>query len=167
MMGGRPPIYSKALADAFLERVEKGERIKVICTTDGMPSWPTVQSWIRKNPTFAARYAHTRASSAEALEHEAIEESYGATDKDSAAAARVRVDTLKWAAAKRNPRLYADKMLHTGADGEGPIQHKLALDYSQLEPHEMTQLLALIEKATPRAKLEGPVIEGEVSDDSE
>ena len=41
---------------------------------------------------------------------------------------------------------------------------KLSLDYSRLEPHEMTQLLALISKATPgRAEENEPLmIEGEV-----
>lgn len=164
---GRRPIYTDAVAEAFLQRVERGERIKQICAEDGMPSWTTVSSWLRNRPTFAMQYARARQASAEALEHEALEQSYLANDKDSAAAARVRVETLKWAAAKRNPRLYADKLLHTGGDGEGPIAHKVAQDYSLLTGPEMAQLLALIEKATPkhqRQQLEGPVIEGEVEE---
>jgi hypothetical protein len=49
---------------------------------------------------------------------------------------------------------------------EGPIAVKLSLDYSRLEPHEMTQLLALIEKAQPRAPAEPLMIDGEVEDGS-
>ena len=49
---------------------------------------------------------------------------------------------------------------------DGPVAVKLSLDYSRLAPHEMTQLLALIEKATPgRAEENEPLmIEGEVED---
>jgi hypothetical protein len=62
-----------------------------------------------KNEVFARAYAHAREESAESLEAEALKVSRSATDKDSAAAARVYADTLKWAAAKRDPKRYSER----------------------------------------------------------
>ena len=47
-----------------------------------------------------------------------IEETYEpVADLADAAARRLRVDRLKWAAGKRNPKTHGDKLLHTGAQG--------------------------------------------------
>ena len=52
---------------------------------------------------------------------------------------------------------------------EGPIAVKLSLDYSLLEPNEMVQLRALIEKAMPRQTEESELlmIEGEAAADEQ
>ncbi len=34
---------------------------------------------------------------------------------------RLRVDTRKWLLAKALPKIYGDKVQHTGSDGEGPV----------------------------------------------
>jgi hypothetical protein len=61
-------------------------------------------------------------------------------DYENVQRARLRVDTRKWMAGKLLPKVYGDKMLHTGADGEGPVQVKLALDYSRYTPEQLVQL---------------------------
>ena len=77
------------------------------------------------------------------------------------------MDARKWIAGKLKPKKYGDKLLHSGGDGEGPVAVKLALDYSLLTPHEMVQMLALIEKAMPKGieASEGPTIEGEAMEE--
>jgi hypothetical protein len=118
--------------------------------------------------SFAAQYARVRSASAEALEHAAIEETYEpVADLADAAARRLRVDTLKWAAGKRNPKTHGDKLLHTGADGESAVAVKLALDYTLLNTAELLQLQRLIEKATPKPAGDPLQIEGEVIEESE
>jgi hypothetical protein len=107
---GRPLSYTPEVADELCERVEAGEPIKQICRDAGMPDWKTLLRWRRKVPEFATQYAHAREASAESLELAAIEESEKAVDSNTAAAARVRVDTLKWAAAKRHPRVYGERI---------------------------------------------------------
>jgi hypothetical protein len=92
--------------------IEEGATVREIEATEGMPSWPTLRRWLRNNEEFRTQYAHAREASAEALELRMMDEAQTATDRDSAAAARVRVDTLKWIAAKRNPKVYGDKMQH-------------------------------------------------------
>jgi hypothetical protein len=148
-IGRYGPIYTKDLATAFLERVDKGEHVMQICARPDMPCWRTIQNWRRKNPSFAASYLRVREASAEFLEHEAINEGDKATDRDSSAAARVRIDTLKWAAAKRNPRTHGDLLRHSGADGQGPIEIKLRSypgDPDRMRAQELMDLKRLYEK---------------------
>jgi terminase small subunit-like protein len=145
-IGRYGPIYTKDLATAFLERVEKGEHVMQICADPDMPCWRTVQMWRRKKPAFAASYLRVREASAEFLEHE---EGDKATDRDSSAAARVRIDTLKWAAAKRNPRTHGDLLRHSGPDAEGPIELKLKSypgDPDRMRAQELMDLKRLYEK---------------------
>jgi hypothetical protein len=39
---------------------------------------------------------------------------------------KLRIESRKWLAAKLLPKVYGDKQLHTGADGEGPIEFSIA-----------------------------------------
>jgi len=107
---GRPLNYTPEVADELCERLEAGEPVKEICRDAGMPDWKTLLRWRRKVPEFATHYARAREASAESLELAAIEESEKAVDSSTAAAARVRVDTLKWAAAKCHPRVYGERI---------------------------------------------------------
>lgn len=108
---GRPEFpYTAEIAEEFLERMETGEPILSICDSEGMPSWATICKWKRLRPDFATMYARARESSAESCEHRAVAAAEKANDRDSAAAATVQANTLKWAAAKRNPRTHGDRI---------------------------------------------------------
>lgn len=106
---GRPTTFTEELGAIVCKRVIEGENILAICGDEGMPSWSTLCGWRVRNPDFAAKYAQARAESAEALEAEALKVSRNAHDKDTAAAARVYADTLKWAASKRDPKRYSER----------------------------------------------------------
>ena len=77
---------------------------------------------------------------------------------------KLRVDTRKWFAAKLLPKVYGDKTLHVGGDGEGPVVHKMSLDWAALDAEELLQFRALLEKATVRR---GPTIDAEAEDGEE
>ena len=116
----RPPWpYDPIIGDEICRRVQEGENTFTICAEKGMPSWHTLGTWKRQNLAFAADYARARETSAEALELAALLEARAATP-ENAHASRLYVDTLKWAAGKRNPRVYNDKLLVIG-DHEAPI----------------------------------------------
>lgn len=107
---GRPSTFTPEIGDQLCQRIADGENVLDVCNDPGMPAWSTLCGWRVRNPDFAAAYARARVASAEALEMAALRKSMEATDKDTAAAARVQVDALKWAAAKRNPRIYGDRI---------------------------------------------------------
>lgn len=102
--------FSPERADEFLTRLEGGEGIHSICDDEHMPAWATICRWKREFPDFATRYSRARESSAESCEHNAIYEAGTAIDKDTAAAAKVRSDVWKWAAAVRNPKTHGDRI---------------------------------------------------------
>ena len=76
------------------------------CGTDALRAWGR-----SSGEANAGVYARARVASAEALEAEALAIASGST-AESYQADRLRVDTLKWAAAKRNPRVYGDSVKH-------------------------------------------------------
>ena len=76
------------------------------------------------------RQQYARALQAHALAEETweiVDEARDGTTEEIQAA-RLRFDQRRWMAGKLLPKVYGDKLLHTGADGEGPVEVKLALD---------------------------------------
>jgi hypothetical protein len=108
--GGRPSIFTPELADQVIAPFAAGKTIREVESTPLMPSWRTIQRWLRDNPDFCAQYARARAESAERLEHEALDAARSARTFQQIQAARLLADTIKWAAAKRNPRVYGERI---------------------------------------------------------
>jgi 1,6-anhydro-N-acetylmuramate kinase len=75
-----------------------------------MPSWPAICRWMRENEEFRKQYAQARELSAEALEAEALFAVRTARTTEDAAIARGILDAVKWSAAKRNPKVFGEKM---------------------------------------------------------
>ncbi len=55
-------------------------------------------------------------------------------------------------------------MLHTGADGEGPVAVKLSLDYTLLEPAEMLEFRRMLAKMERKGA--PPMIEGAAEEEN-
>ena len=115
---GRPTDYTPELATLICERVATHEvGLKQLCSMyDDMPDKTTINRWRYKHPEFCTQYAHSKISRIEMLIDEiqelcdvpTYEDAEGVTRVDSGLVARQRlkVDTLKWQAAKLVPRLY-------------------------------------------------------------
>jgi terminase small subunit-like protein len=166
-IGGRPSSYKSSIASAICRQVREGGYLKSICQQEGMPSLNTVYRWREQNEAFAGQFAVARGFHADTLAdkiRETIDGAEGGTI-EQIQARRLKFDGYRYLASKYFPRVYGDKMLHTGGDGEGPVAVKLSPDYSRLEPHEMLELKRLVEKAErPRAN-EPLMIEGAAEDD--
>lgn len=108
---GRPSSYTQELADEICLRLVEGESMRAICRDDGMPSQPTIYRWLRENDAFQQQYAHAREdqghSSADDMRELRAQLMAGELASD---VARVAMDTLKWEAAKRVPKVYGDKL---------------------------------------------------------
>ncbi len=145
---GRPSSYTEAMADQIIRLIEEGGTIRQICGREGFPEWETVRRWLRTRDDFQARYAQARIVAADAMEAEIIATASQSMDRDSAAAARVKVDALKWIMAKRNPRVYGDKQTHehTGPGG-GPIQTQTVVVDASALGTEQAEALAVALRA--------------------
>lgn len=115
---GRPSKFTQALADRICERLAAGETLRAVCRDDGMPTPQTVLRWTGKTTAFAEQYARARESGYALMADQLTE----IADNDGDPARdRLRVDTRKWLLSKALPKVYGDKVEHTGKDG-GPIQ---------------------------------------------
>jgi hypothetical protein len=110
LVGGRPAIFTTELAEQVIALFAAGMTIRQVESEPLMPSWRTIQRWLRDSPDFCAQYARARAESAERLEHEALDAARSARTFQQIQAARLLVDTIKWASAKRNPRVYGERV---------------------------------------------------------
>jgi hypothetical protein len=160
-IGGRPTRYSEAIASAICRLVREGEYLKSICQQDGMPSLNTVYHWRQDNQAFSRRYAIAREFHAETLAdkiRETVDGAEGCT-LEEIQARRLKFDGYRYLAGRYFPRMFGDKLIHTGGDGEGPVAVKLSLDYTLLEPREMVEFRRMLAKMERRPD-ETPLIEG-------
>lgn len=93
-----------AVLDAIAAGAEVRKALADASLTRGM-----VRAYLKANPGARAEWDDAREASADAFMDQALEVALSDITKDAAAHARTRIDTLKWAARIRNPRLYGDK----------------------------------------------------------
>ena len=109
-----PPIrvdgYTPEIGRQICKLVEEGKTLSQIAALDEMPCWETLRRWIREHDDLRVGYIAAREVSGEAIESMIFEAMQSATDKDSAAVARMRVAALQWIASKRAPKVYGDKL---------------------------------------------------------
>jgi len=167
----RPVAYSTAMAEEICGRLAAPASLVSICRDPAMPAYRTVMVWLDRYPAFARQYATARTIQADVMFEETIAiadassrdktvdaEGKETIDFEHINRSRLRVDIRKWAASKLNPRKYGDELLHTGADGEGPVQHALALNYDALTDDELVTLRRLLDKASAPAVVENSLL---------
>jgi hypothetical protein len=126
---GRPPLYTKELADSILFRICEGESLRAITREEEMPNFSTVYRWILDDEDgFCNRYASAREIQAANYAEQALEESESALDVASGApgtgeagarvmAKKLHIDSLKWIAGKLDSPKWGHK---TATEISGP-----------------------------------------------
>ncbi|WP_411287161.1 hypothetical protein [Phenylobacterium sp.] len=102
---GRPPTFCAATAAEIFDRLCEGEGIARICRDPAMPAFSTVYYWRRHFPEFAEQVKVAREIQAERFCDLAWEIAEGVTPQ-TASATRVKLEQLRWQAAKLAPRQY-------------------------------------------------------------
>jgi hypothetical protein len=132
---GRPPIYTKELADSFLLELCSTRTMTDICNDEGMPSISVVSKWIITDEDgFKAKYASARkvqaaiyADETVTIARSALAKAVGAPGTGIAGArvqaCKLEIDALKWHSSKLDSSTWGHKTSTelTGKDG-GPIQ---------------------------------------------
>jgi transposase-like protein len=91
--------YTRQVAEAICERLARGESLRSICKTKGMPSPSTIYDWRDTRPEFARSFARARELAAEACAEEAVENAKAATPA-TLQTDKLRVSTLLWRAGR-------------------------------------------------------------------
>lgn len=121
---GRPSAFTDKIADTICKRLSEGESLLQICRDPDMPGRNAVYQWLEKHEDFAAKYARARERQAETL---ADQVHFIAETEEDVNRARLRIDAIKWHAGKLAPRIYGDKLQHSG-EGGGPVLIKWAAE---------------------------------------
>jgi NAD-dependent oxidoreductase involved in siderophore biosynthesis len=106
----KPPTHPDFRLDVMrriCERISRGELAAAAAHAEGI-SAPTVWRWTAEDETARTMYAHAKHQAADALAEEAIRIALETTN-ETYSADRLKVDTLKWAAAKRRPKEYGER----------------------------------------------------------
>lgn len=147
---GRPPMpFTDEVADRILHGIAEGNSlVSILKEDDELPSYTTVMKWLKEYPEFAANYARAREDQAD---HDAdkigdIAEQV-VKGKIDPQAARVAIDAYKWAAGKRKPKVYGEKIAVGGSADMDPIQMTRQLDVSNLSLEELDVLGAALQKS--------------------
>lgn len=111
-----PSKYTPELVERICEMVSIGETIRQIADDVGV-SVGTVLNWVSM-PEHVERYARARDTASDIFEAEIIEAAL-ASSPETASADKVKIDALKWVAARRSPKKYGDRVQAevTGRDG--------------------------------------------------
>ena len=103
------PTYTAETAAEILRRHASGETIRFICNEINMPAHQTWNWWVTRSPALAASYGRAKKLWAESMLGEALDAARNAVDRDSAAAAKVRVDACLRIAAMVDPAKWSEK----------------------------------------------------------
>ena len=139
--GGRPSLFSEAVASEICERIADGESLVRICMGDHYPTPQTVRSWLRKGiaandkgdeyALFLANYARAREDQADSYADQITDLANNAVtcqDRTVIEGVRVAIDALKWAAGKRKPKVYGDKIQNEMSGEVRVIEQKMVLE---------------------------------------
>lgn len=148
---GRPSTYTPEIAAIICDRISRGESLKSICNSPGIPDQVVVYGWLGRQPEFAQMYARAREDQADTLADEiaALADEEPRMVVDDKGVARIdsawvqwqknRVEARKWVAAKLKPKKWGERIQVAG-DADSPIK-------VEAEIHAEKLLKAILENA--------------------
>lgn len=119
----RPTTFTEEVATLILDRIAQGEALNAICREPDMPTKLTIYRWLDQSAELQNRYVRATELRVDHWSEDIL--TIADDEKIGADSRRLRVDTRKWLMSKVQPKKYGDRMLHTGADGDGPIKIKV------------------------------------------
>ena len=120
--------------------VAEGETLKEIGKRLGVTSGHLIKI-VSSSPEAEKHYARARDSASDLLEAEILEAARN-VDKETAQADRVRIDALKWIAARRAPKRYGDRVQQDHTSSDGSMTPKPSVDLSKLSDAALKELMS-------------------------
>lgn len=142
--------YSDEIADRICARLIEGESMRSICSAEGMPDRQTVVNWLASGEykEFATKYALAREAQADYMDDLILDIAKGCT-VETANADRVKLDALKWRAARLAPKRYADRQVY---------DHKLsATEEPEITDEKRVRALQVLMARMALTNGEGPI----------
>lgn len=124
--------YSLENVNLICEMVAQGKTLRQIQADTGI-SMGSMLRWTTM-PEHVEQYARARESAADIFETDIIEAALSC-GPESASSDRVKIDALKWVAARRSPKKYGDRITH-GGDPDAPINHQVGITVTFHDPEK-------------------------------
>jgi hypothetical protein len=120
---GRPQVYQEEIGAYICSELMLGRTLTKISQEDGMPSLPTIYSWLNFShpnykPNFFKSYTEARRVQAEVMADQTADISDEVGDPQRN---KLRVETRRWLAKCLLPTKFSDKVQLTGAEGKDLI----------------------------------------------
>jgi hypothetical protein len=145
LRGGARSRYSPATAEAICARLCQGEAMVSILRDVEMPGYSTVFGWLAHEPAFREAVALARDIQGLRLAELGWEEACAVTPQ-TAFAARVKLEHLRWYAGKLAPKRYGPMLglRPEGAQGGGrEPPPRLRIDITKFERSKSGQVMAI------------------------
>lgn len=96
-------------------KVAEGETLRSIARSFGV-SAATILSWVTVDEQSSKQYARARDMASDLYENDIYDAAMNVSP-ETASADRVKIDALKWIAARRSPKRYGERVDHVSSDG--------------------------------------------------
>lgn len=109
----RPSTYTEEEGQALCEWITNGHSLSSWCRQTGRSAF-VVYGWMRSESDFARRYAQAHEDRTDTMADDLLEIADDVAGTDSIAAvqaAKLRIETRKWIAAKLKPQRYGEKQM--------------------------------------------------------
>lgn len=131
---GRPSTFTPEIGLQICQHLTEGNSLTSFCQGDGRPGYGTIFGWLETNAEFAQQYARAR----EVQAHNDADQqadvrrqvAEGTLQPDQA---RVIIDSLKWTAGRRAPKVYGDR-LDVAVTGDVAFGARLAASRAAVKP---------------------------------
>lgn len=136
---GRPTKKTEAIIAEICAGAAIGKSSVEICEGAGINK-DTMWAWMAEDKDFSDRYAKAKRTCAQMYADEIIQiadktdndftetqDGKIVPDYELVARSRLRIDTRKWIASKLIPKVYGERVVHTGDEDSPPIQHAHAV----------------------------------------
>jgi len=107
---GRPSVRLPEYVDEICTHIAQGGSLVEWCEPDERPGFSTITQWLREDEAFSAKYAHAREAQGDYFADKVVATADNCVaDAVEIQKAKLQIDSYKWAAAKRKPKVYGDK----------------------------------------------------------
>ena len=106
---GRPTLKNDRVCNLICARLASGKSLTQIVKGKHMPRYSTVMEWVQDDAEFADKFRRARDCQAEYFADQIIEIAETAQDRDSSAAARVKIEARLRRAQHLKPKTFSDR----------------------------------------------------------
>jgi hypothetical protein len=137
----RPSTYTEEEGAALCEWITNGHSLSSWCRSTGRTAF-VVYGWMRVESDFARRYAQAHQDRTDTMADDLLEIADETAGTDSIAAvqaAKLRIETRKWIAAKLKPAKYGEKQL---VETSGSVTFQLGVPNRTIDITPQTRMVA-------------------------